>query len=296
MNDARAKQGIVYAVLSNILWAFFPVLTLVTYRAFPSLLALAVTTGIAAVFFLLVMLTRNKMHELRTPKLFYYIFFITLFIAIGGYGFYYWGLTYTSPGNAGIIGLFEVFTSFLFFNLFHKEAFSKVHMIGAFCMILGALVVLLPKSGGGVSAGSLLILVSTMIAPFGNRFQQKARAIASGETIMFLRNTFATLVFLVLAFLFKQTTLSGPLTSTVIIALFANAVLIFGISKLFFIEAIHRLTVTRVIAISSLAPFITLFVAWWFLQIKPEPIQFLALLPLALGVLLLTDQFPLQKT
>jgi drug/metabolite transporter (DMT)-like permease len=195
-----------------------------------------------------------------------------------------------------IIGLFEVFTSFLFFNLFHKEAFSRVHMIGALLMIFGALIILVPKAEGGINIGSFFILCATVIAPFGNRFQQKARALVSGETVMFLRNTFAALIFSLLAFIFKQTTLAGSITTTIIIALFANAILIFGVSKLLFIEAIHRVTVTRVIAMSSICPLLTLLIAWFILGTKPETLQLLALIPLAVGVLLLTDQFPLRKS
>jgi drug/metabolite transporter (DMT)-like permease len=294
--EAEIKKGIVYALFSNVLWALFPILTVVTYRAFPSILALAFTTGIASVFFFCLMVVRRKVYELRAPSLLYYIFFITLYIAVGGYGFSYLGLMYTSPGNVSIIGLFEVCTSFLFFNLFHKEAFSRTHMIGAFLMILGASIILVPTADGGINIGSVCILCATIIAPFGNRFQQKARAIASGETIMFLRNTFASAIFFLLSFILGKATLSGVLTTTVLVALFANAILIFGFSKLLFIEAIHRITVTRVIALSSLAPFLTLLIAWVVFGTKPEFLQLIALVPLAIGVVLLTDQFPLRKS
>jgi drug/metabolite transporter (DMT)-like permease len=295
-DQQEIKKGVTYALLSNILWAFFPVLTVVTYTVFSSMLALSLTTGIAAVFFFGIMLVRGKLHELTTPKLFQYIAVITLCIGIGGYGLYYLGLMYTSPGTASIVGLFEVCSAFIFFNIFHKEAFSKAHIIGTICMIAGALIVLIPKGDAGINIGSVLILCAGIIAPFGNRFQQKARAIASGETIMFLRNAIAAFFFLLIAILSGQTNLHGQLTGGVLLALFANAILIFGVSKLFFIEAIHRVTVTRVIALSSLAPFLTLIIAWVIIGTKPETSQLLALIPLTLGVLLLTDQFPLRKS
>lgn len=81
--DKQEKLGIFYALSSNILWAFFPVLTLVTYKAFPSLLALTATTTIAAIFFFIVILVQGKLHELKNLEVLKYGVFIALTIAVG---------------------------------------------------------------------------------------------------------------------------------------------------------------------------------------------------------------------
>lgn len=290
------KTGLRYAYGSLVLWAFFPVLTVVVYRSVPVLLSLTITTACAALFFLVVIVVRKKTKELTNPLLLRYALFITLATAVGFYGLYFLGLTYTTPNTASIIGLFEVCTSFLFFNVFHKESFSREHTLGAILMIVGACLVLFPKGVAGINSGAVLILLATFCAPLGNKFQQKARKIASGETIMFLRNALAAPCFLILAILFKQTSMIGPVTTIIAVSFFVNALLVFGMSKLFFVEAIHRISVTRVIALGSMAPFLTILISWIFFGTRPELLQITALIPLSLGVLFLTDTFSLHKT
>ncbi len=290
------KVGLRYAYGSLVLWAFFPVLTVIVYRTLPVLLSLTITTACAALFFLVVIIVRKKTKELTNPLLLRYALFITLATAVGFYGLYFLGLTRTTPNTASIVGLFEVCTSFLLFNVFHKESFSKEHSIGAILMIIGACFVLFPKGVSGINSGALLVLLATFCAPLGNKFQQKARQIASGETIMFLRNAFAAPCFLLLAILFKQTSMVGPITTIVALSFIVNALLVFGMSKLFFIEAIHRISVTRVIALGSMAPFLTIIISWMFFGTRPELVQLFALVPLCVGVLFLTDTLSLHKT
>ena len=69
--------------------------------------------------------------------------------------------------------------------------------------------------------------------------------------------------------------------------LLLNGVVIFGISKIFWVEGIHRMSVTKANALSSLNPFITLIFAWLLLKDAPTVWQLSALAPMILGVILL---------
>jgi drug/metabolite transporter (DMT)-like permease len=202
------------------------------------------------------------------------------------------GLSKTTPGNAAIISLFEVCTSFLLFNVWAKETFSADYKLGAILMILGALIVLAP-SFSHVNVGDSIIFISMFVAPLGNFYQQKARKIASAETMLFLRNVFSA------AMVFGVTYLFGLHASLVQLRtslpyLLINGVLILGFSKLFWIEGIHRISVTKGVAFNSAGPFITLLLAFVFLGQTPTVWQLTALLPLILGTLLLTDQIHLK--
>ena len=177
------RKGELFQFGGSILWALFPVITVLTYSSLPSLISLGWSTAISTIFFFVIVVARKRVHELFNWQLWKYIFGVVIFIGVLFYSLFYIGLTKTSPGNASIIALGEVFTSFLFFNIYKKEFFSGRYMLGSFLMILGAIIVLI-KGYSGSHIGDMLILLAVFFPPIGNYFQQKARTIASSESIL----------------------------------------------------------------------------------------------------------------
>jgi drug/metabolite transporter (DMT)-like permease len=294
MDDAAEKRKGDWFVLSGtVLWSFFPIVTVLSYAKLPALVSLGWTTVFAAIFFGAVVLYRKRWREFRNPLLWKYIFFITLFVGVLYYGLYFLGLQRTTPGNASIIALFEVCTTFVLFNIVRKETISFAHICGAACMVVGALIVLAPNFSG-INIGDFLVLAATFCSPFGNIYQRKARAIASSETIMFLRSMLSVLVIFLLAYALR---IHAPLSDVRVALpfLLVNGILLFGVSKLFWIEAIHRISVTKAVALQSLAPFLTLLFAWMLLRENPSAWQLVSLVPFMLGTLLLTDQLKLGR-
>src|SRR3989338_1971886 len=66
---------------------------------------------------------------------------------------------------------------------------------------------------------------------FGNFFQQRARAIASSEIIVFVRSVVAAVVIFLLAYLFGQHASIGNVQASLSLLLI-NGVLILGLSKM----------------------------------------------------------------
>jgi len=293
MSKSEKRKGELYIYLEVILWAFFPVITILSYRKLPSLLSLAWSTFFSVIFFAVVVSYKKTWHQLKNPLVWKYIFFIVLFIGVLFYSFYFTGLETTSAGNAGIIALFEIFTSFLFFNLFKKEFISAEHLVGSILMICGAFIVFLPNLRA-IRIGDFFILAATFFPPIGNYYQQKIRKIASSETIMFARSLITAPIIFLLAFLLHQHA-SVETIKLSLPYLLINGLLIFGLSKLFWIEAIHRISVTKGNALNSMTPFLTLIIAWIFLKQSPNLWQLVSLIPLVAGVLLLTDQVNFKK-
>jgi drug/metabolite transporter (DMT)-like permease len=293
MTKSEKRKGEIYIYIGAILWAFFPVITILSYGKLPSLLSLAWSTFFSVIFFSVVVSYKKTWYQLKNPLVWKYIFFIVLFIGVLFYSFYFTGLETTSAGNAGIIALFEVFTSFLFFNLFKKEFISTEHIVGSILMICGALIVLLPNLRA-VRIGDFFILAATFFTPIGNYYQQKIRKIASSETIMFARSLITTPIIFLLAYLLHQH-VSAEMIKLSLPYLLINGLLLFGVTKLFWIEAIHRISVTKGNALSSITPFLTLIIAWIFLKQSPNLWQLVSLIPLVAGVLLLTDQVNFKK-
>lgn len=250
--------------------------------------SLAWSTFFASILFAGLMVYRGTWREMRDPLLWKYSFFIALFIGVLLYSFYFIGLKYTTPGNAAILLQFQVFTSFLFFNVLRKEPITVQYKIGAVLMVGGA-VIILGREWNGINLGDLLVLVGTLCAPIGNYFQQRAREIASSESIMFLRSVLSAIIIFPFAYFVSMHASFEDVRGSLLFLL-VNGVLLLGLAKIFWIEGIHRVSVTKATALSSIGPLFTLFFAWLILHQAPTVWQLASLVPFVLGTLLLMDQ------
>ena len=290
---SERRKGELYIFSASTLGGFLPIGIVLTYAQVSGFVSLAWSTFFAALFFAALIIYRKRWNELRDPLLWKHSIFITLFIGILFYGFYFSGLQYSTPGNVSIIILFQIFTSFVFFNIYRKENILPSHIFGAAFMILGALVIL-GRDFSGVNLGDVLILCATFFAPIGNYFQQEARKIASSESIMFLRSALSAAFFFAALHLFDL----GLSTDDVWAALpflLLNGVLLLGFEKMLWIEGIHRISVTKASALTCVVPLVTLLLAWPILHQLPNMWQLTSLVPFVLGILLLTDHLKLSS-
>lgn len=196
----------------------------------------------------------------------------------------FWALKTTSAGNVSIIALSEVFFSFVFFNIWRKEFISATHIVGAVVTVTGALIVLSPNLLE-FNRGDIFVLSASAIAPFVNFYQQRAREQVSGTVILFIRGIAIGTVVLMLARIIGEHWSVGDLQSALWI-LAINGIVIFGITKLFWIESIHRISVTKANALSCIAPFVTLLASWAALHTPPTIWQISAIVPMCIGVVL----------
>ena len=173
----------------------------------------------------------------------------------------------------------EIFFSYLLFNVWKKENFSKTQALGALLMVAGALLVLFPKSNAAsFNTGDLLILCAVAFGPVGNYFQQKLRKKVSTDSTLFIR------------YLLSLPSMGSLLKSLPFLLIFGLVML--GANNILWLEAIHRISVTKAISLVSLSPFFTLLFAFFLLKEVPSYWQLLSLVPLGLGVILLTIKNP----
>jgi drug/metabolite transporter (DMT)-like permease len=287
MQISETRKGELYILGEAILWSIFPVITILSYSGLNPVATLAWSTLFAAVFFGLVMVARGKIKELKTPGIWPHISLIAFFIGWLFYGLYFSGLKYTTAGNASIIALMEIFFSYLLFNVWKKEEFSGRQSLGAVLMLLGAGVILFPKDGVSLHFGDWLVLAGTACAPVGNYFQQKLRKQISSETMLFLRSLLTFPFVFLLAYVLKLP-VGWSLVSGWFWLLVLNGFVALGLSKLWWVEGIHRISVTKANALSVVAPLFTLFFAFIILRQAPTVWQLSAFVPLAAGLVLLT--------
>lgn len=286
------QKGEWYVTSAALLGGFFPIVIVVTYATVSSLISLAWSTLFATALFAILLTYRARWTELKNPAVWKHGFFSALFIGVLFYAFYFGGLEHTTPGNASIIVLLQVFTSFLFFTVYRKEYLSSEYKVGAILMLVGALIILGPNFRG-VNIGDFLILGATVFAPIGNFFQQEGRKVASTETVMFLRSAFSTATFFLTINLWGIS--AGVEDFRVALPyLLLNGIVLLGFEKMLWIEGIHRISVTKATALVSITPFVTLIFAWPILHQAPTLWQLLSLMPFILGTLLLTDQIRLM--
>jgi drug/metabolite transporter (DMT)-like permease len=282
---SKTGTGDLNVIGEAILWALFPIVTILSYATLNPIASLAISTLFAAVFFGAVMLFRGKAGELKQPGIWRYILPVAFFIGWLFYGLYFTGLKFTTAGNASIIALMELF-SYLLFNVWKKQPFSVQHTFGAALMLIGALIILFPKNGLSWHGGDFLVLAASACAPLGNYYQQKVRKLISSETILFLRSLLTFPFFFLLAWLFKINTGFAMLQKSFWLLLL-NGFVVLGLSKIMWLEGIHRISVTRANALSSVGPLFTLLFAYLLLRQQPTVWQLSSFIPLFFGLILL---------
>ncbi|TSC96528.1 MAG: hypothetical protein Athens101426_293 [Parcubacteria group bacterium Athens1014_26] len=289
MKISEVVKGELMALVQAALWGLAPIIIVLSYLSLTPVASLALSTFFAAIFFAIILTIKKKWKDFAVRGIFKDLFFAAFFIGILLYSFYFMALKFTSPGNASLIGLMEIFFSYLFFNVWKKEGFSPQHILGALMMVLGAAVVIYPKTHGlgGLNKGDVLVFVSVIFAPFGNYFQKRLMRKISSEAIMFGRSVI-TLPFVILLAYFMRETISVYQVQKAFWFLIMNGVVFLGVTKLLWLASIHRISVTKSAALSSVAPAFTLVYAYLFLGQIPTIWQIFAFIPFCAGLVLLT--------
>ncbi|MBI5734106.1 MAG: DMT family transporter [Candidatus Kerfeldbacteria bacterium] len=281
----KEKQGEVYIISSAILWGFFPIITILSYKSLTPLVSLAVSTFISSIFFGVLVWYRGSIYQIKDRQAMFDTLIMTLILGVGYYGLYFLALQYTSAGNASMIALTETLFSYLFFNVWRKEEIINQHIIGAVLMIVSAVLVL-SSNFQQFKYGDILVLLASVITPAGNYYQRRARQRASSEVIWLIRSLIATPILLLAAYIAGERINLHSLEVSWLVLLI-NGLVIMGISKIFWLESIHRINIAKANALSVIAVVVTLLSAWLILNQTPTIWQVMALVPMIGGVILL---------
>ncbi|MCD6532969.1 MAG: DMT family transporter [Deltaproteobacteria bacterium] len=281
---SRERQGELLMVAETFIWSWFPIVTLIIYQHLSPLFTMFYTTLIAALFFGGFVLWRGGygrilQRQAIRPLLLTTLFINLLFICV------YLGLQYTSAANMAVILFLQLLFSYLYFNLFGSEPFASNHLFGALLMGAGALIILFPGKLY-LNKGDMLVLIAAMIAPIANYYQKQARTFVKPSEILFVRYLLALPVLLVLAQWFSPDNKEN--VRAVLPWLLLNGLVLFGLSKIFWIEAIHRISITKASAMSALGPLFTIILAYLVLGDEPTLQQLVGFIPVLIGGILIT--------
>ena len=293
MKISNAKTGDIYALSNAILWSFFPILSALSLNSIGPFFSLILSNTVSGAILALIMWRKKLWNELLKKDQWKNLLYISLILSTAFYGLVFLGLQYTTSGNAGIILLMEILFSYFYFGLREKEKFNTVHILGSLLMIIGAITILFPGNIE-VNKGDFLILIATMIAPFGNAFQKRARQSISSTSIVFGRFTFSLPFLFILAFIFDPIP-SLQNIQTSFFAILMNGIFVFALSKILWVEAIHRIPVARSLSFETISPPLTLLFGYFILSQTPTLWQILGVIPIIIGTMCILKDTPTSQ-
>lgn len=278
-------EGELLMVGLSVLESWFPILSIVAMSYVGALHTYMYSLVIAFFFYMAIMYKRDRFKELSNRAAYkdlllttFWITFIFILIFIG--------MRYTTAGNMAVIVFLQVLFSYLYFNVFGKEKMDTIHLIGAVIMGVGALVILFPHDFE-FNKGDWLILISAAAAPIVNLYQKRARVYCSAETILGFRTVVGFPVVAVLAY-FLEPAVNYDNFISALPYIFLIATGIYVTAKIMWIEALNRLTITKLSAMLALMPVFTLIFAYLYLGEVPEFRQMMGIIPVLVGGYLIT--------
>ena len=279
------RKGEIYMLLLSLIESWFPILSLFSIPLIGAIYSYTFAIVIATVIFLSLLVYQKKVPELFQKNALKDLLLTTLFINLL-FVLIFIGLQYTTAGNMAVIIFLQLLFAYLYFNLFGSDTLSPMHTAGAALMGVGALTVLVPDDLS-FNRGDLIILIAAAIAPFANLYQKRARSYVSSETILAFRNVVALPVIFALAYLFEPVPTQENLIKAAPYILIIG-LLVFGLAKVLWIEALHRISITKVSAMLALPPIFTLVFAYFTLDEVPGTRQVLGIIPILIGGYLIT--------
>jgi len=281
----KEREGEILMVGLAILESWFPIFSIVSMSYIGALHTYTYSLLIALAFFIMIMFKRDRFKELKNKEA-YKDLLLTSFWITSLFALVFVGMRYTTAGNMAVIIFLQLLFSYLYFNVFGKEKMHTLHVWGALIMGIGALIILLPNELT-FNKGDLLILVAAAIAPFANLYQKRAREFCSSETILGFRTLVGLPFIALMAWAFEPAVRYDAFLSALPSLLFIG-ILIYVVSKIMWIEALHRTSITKLSAMLGLVPMMTLIFAYFYLNEVPEIRQVLGVVPVLAGGYLIT--------
>lgn len=282
---SQQRKGEASVLALTLIEGWFPILSLGLVATLGALTSYALATFLATITFLVLLFWQGKLHHLFDKAarfdLWMTAFWITLLFSL-----VFLGLQTTTAGNMAVILFLQVLFAYIYFNVLGKQPMGWMHSLGAMLMTVGALLVLFPEEFK-LNIGDGLVLLAAMVAPIANRFQQRARARVDSLVLLGFRNLVALPVLLVLAWLFDGLP-DWQAIHQAWWSLLIVGVLILGLSKWLWVEALHRISITKTSALAAMSPLFTLVLAYFWLNEVPTLQQMLGVLPIILGGILIT--------
>ena len=283
--SGKNRSGYYYIFLEILFWSWFPVVTAITVAKIPPLLASGASTFVAAIFFFFYVWTYQLWPKRISKKALRGLLISTFLIGIVFYILVFYAAVLTQAGNINLLLMLQILFSLVLFRKVRGESLTLIETIGCCFMLCGALLVLFPQDLN-FATGDLLLLAAAFLAPFGNYFVKQARSEMSAQFIMLIRSIISGIVILICSF-FIEENLPSPSLELHWAMVLINGIFLIGLSKVFWIEALHRMPIAKVASFTTITPYISLLWIYIFFGTQPGWQQIAGGLPLIVGTVLI---------
>jgi len=283
---SQERVGEIYIFLEAVIWGFFPILALKSANSIPPLLPASLCMLLSLLLLFPLTLKKNDIKQVFRTNAFKYILASTFYVGVVFYSLVFIAGKYSHPITVSILLLLEVPATFIVLR--RKEAISTLQKFGGVLVLISAFLVMF-NDNALFEWSSLLIVVAVFFAPLGNYYNKQARSHISSTTFVFFRNVFTGLIIMVLSLLFEDLPTASQLKESMWFVV-PNGIIVFGLSKILWVEGIHRITIGKAISLNAIFPLVTILASFAFLSKTPTVIQVFAFFPALIGVMILTKQ------
>jgi len=283
----REKKGELYMVVLAFFESWFPIVIIFTYQFLTPVFTYAFTMLFAAFILTAFSIYKGNLSTLKHTDGMKYLLLTTFFITLL-FLLVFLGLKYTTASNMAVILFLQLFFSFVYFNIIGNEKISSTSILGAFLMGAGAIGILFPEDLN-FNKGDLLILIAAMIAPIANYFQKSARDYYSADVILSFRNMISFPILFLIALITEPLPHTADIFSALPYLLLSGLV-IMGLAKILWVEAIYLISITKATALSSLVPLFTIILACIILNETPTLLQVMSSIPIIIGGYFITKK------
>ena len=282
MLKKQENIGVLFALMSAIIWGVFPVVVNYGIRTIPPITFAAITTLLAACIAFVYAAFQGNLNELKNKKTYFSLLIITICIVIIPYILFCIGTSRTSGFNSSMLLLSEIIFT-LIFTHFIGEKTTIMKLLGALGVFIGSLFILY---NGQIkfNFGDLLVVLSTATYPIGNFYAKKALNLISSSTILFVRFLLGGLFILGLSFIVEPQSNIPIIISTNWILILITGFVFFGICKVFGYEALKRLDISKTISLFMTSPLFSLVILIGIYNEIPTLIQWIGVIIMAIGV------------
>jgi len=282
MLKKQENIGVLFALMSAIIWGVFPVVVNYGIRTIPPITFAAITTLLAAFIAFVYAAFQGNLNELKNKKTYFSLLIITICIVIIPYILFCIGTSRTSGFNSSMLLLSEIIFT-LIFTHFIGEKTTIMKLLGALGVFIGSLFILY---NGQIkfNFGDLLVVLSTATYPIGNFYAKKALNLISSSTILFVRFLLGGLFILGLSFIVEPQSNIPIIISTNWILILITGFVFFGICKVFGYEALKRLDISKTISLFMTSPLFSLVILIGIYNEIPTLIQWIGVIIMAIGV------------
>jgi len=285
---SEERKGEIFIIAEAILWGLFPIFTFQSLSSIGALTSAGLSQFLSLIVITPFALRSKTLVNTLNKEVIKPVLYSCLLIGVVFYSLIFVAGKYEDPVTISILLLFEVPATYIVLLLFGKEKVRVKQVAGSFLVLIASVMVIY-KEDFSFQLTSLLVVLAVFFAPMGNYYNKVAREHVSATVFMFVRGILSTLFILLLAICFE----GFPAVSDIRDSLYfiiPNGILVFGISKIFWIEGIYRIEIGKAISLNSIFPIVTMIGSFILIGTLPSTNQVFALVPAIMGVYLLTKK------